>query len=655
MRIRTRLRRWVAVAGVLGVIAGMAAVVVPAGPAAAATGSCDWSDTTPGHLAGPITVSGVAAFGVTLPVNAGDTISYSCTGLGVNGLAIAQANPLSGIAPANISAALVNTAVLNLGFSGGSISGTFVLPPAGQLPASLSTGFQPTASDATCPPTQDQINAGLVSCSLAAATDLLGSRKQESVIPITYVGQGTPNDPPTLQITNEPSNGFVPGNTVTVADNPANPGPATAAGHYFWTAGVTGLGNGWTQAPAPAVPVIVLENGTPTAVHANLGVSAASYANATCTVTPSSASCTGAGTLTPPHLSGDFTWSDASPAPNPVTVSVVAPLAQSFNGTSFTVNATGNTTANQQSAGSSATNVSPASGNGSAGNTLTFDYTPWDAQGNIICQPVFTNGASIPATPPATSGDCPSFTGSTGTATIDPSGSIHVSIPITAADNTGDNTVYLVADPPGSPTNITVPYTISALAVTCTTAGSPSSCDTDQIISQDVTGTPIGLTQTEQATDGNTPPTVQMSPIALNGDEQTSSGVLNTDVVKDIRGSLVGWTVTAVFQDDLQGPLVGNHHVIPVSGFNWTPSVALHTPTSGYAGDVVAGPATVAGFDKSVAHGGTGTSRTLCTAAAGGGGGTFDCKANLTLVVPAGVAAGAGEHSYSAVLVITIT
>jgi hypothetical protein len=644
------LRRVVAIAGAVGVVAGMAAVIAPAGPAAAAGGSCDWSDTTPGHTAGPITVAGVAGFGVSLPVFGGDTISYSCTGLGPNGLAIAQASPLAAVAPSNISAAVVNTAALNLSFTGGSTSGTFVLPAAGQLPGSLSTGFGPTASDATCPPTQDQINAGLTNCTLAAATDLLGSRQQESVLPITYSGQGTPNDPPTLQVTNQPGNGFVPGNTVSVSDNPASPSPATAAGHYYWTAGQTGLGSGWNQG-GTAVPVIPLENGTPTAAHANLGVTPAAYTNSTCTVTPTSASCTGAGTLTPPQLSGDFTWADASPAPNPVAVSIVAPLPQSFNGTNFTVNAVGNTTANQQSSTSGATNVSPPSGNGSAGNTLTFDYSPCDAQGSITCQPVFTNGASIPATPPATSGACPTFTGSTGTATIDPSGFIHVSIPITAADNPGANTVYLVADPPGSPTNITVPYTISSLALTCTTAGSPSSCDTSQIIAQDVTGTPVGLTQTEQATGGNTPPTVQMSTIALNGDQQTSTGVLNTDVVKDIRGSLVGWTVTAVFQDDLQGPLVGNHHVIPVSGFNWVPSVGLHTPTSGYAGDVAAGPATTTGFDKSVAHGGTGTSRTLCTAAAGGGGGTFDCKANLTLVVPAGVAAG----SYSAVLVITVT
>ena len=127
--------------------------------------------------------------------------------------------------------------------------------------------------------------------------------------------------------------------------------------------------------------------------------------------------------------------------------------------------------------------------------------------------------------------------------------------------------MYLAWDPPGSPQQLLVSYTVSSLATTCTT-GTPGSCVTNQIVNQLVQGVPLGLSQTEVATGSNTlsPPNVFMSNVTLNGFQQTSTGVLNTDVVQDIRGTLVGWTVTAVFQDDLQNATPhGNHNTIPSS------------------------------------------------------------------------------------------
>jgi hypothetical protein len=320
---------------------------------------------------------------------------------------------------------------------------------------------------------------------------------------------------------------------------------------------------------------------------------------------------------------------------------------------------------------------SPTSGQGGAGNTLTFDVGPVDTQGVVICQPVFLNGASAPVSAPATPAGCPTGgLGDVGTATGQSTGTLHVSIPITALTTPGPNFVYLAWDPAGSPQQLVVPYTISALATNCgpilgsgtsdtgpqLPAAPPStsftalstSCTASEVIHQQVIGTASGLSQATQQTGSNpAPPDVNMTNVTLNGFQQTSTGALNTDVVQDIRGTLVGWTVSAVFQDDLQGPSIGLHHTIPVSGFNWTPAKALNvaSPPSGFLSDVTAGAATASGFDKSVANGGGGTARTLCFALPGGGGGTFNCSAGLTLVVPAGVAAGA----YSAVLQITIT
>jgi hypothetical protein len=304
-----------------------------------------------------------------------------------------------------------------------------------------------------------------------------------------------------------------------------------------------------------------------------------------------------------------------------------------------------------QQGASVASGFAPTSGNGSAGNTLTFDISNVDSQGSIICQPQFTNNAAVPGSPPATPGACPAFTGSTGTASGQSTGTLHVTIPITAAVTPGSNNIYIAWDPPGSPQQLVIPYTVSALATTCGPIAS-GSCTVSEIINQSVSGTAAGLKQTEGITGSNpAPPNVQLSNITLNGFQQTSTGVLNTDVIQDIRGTLVGWTVSAVFQDDLLNATpVGNHNTIPVSGFNWTPAVSLNVavPPSGFLADVTAGAATVAGFDA-ITH--TGTGRTLCSAASGGGGGTFNCAAGISLVVPAGMAAG----NYSAVLQITIT
>jgi hypothetical protein len=516
-------------------------------------------------------------------------------------------------------------------------------------PITITAGNLGSDPNATCPPTQAQVDAGLTNCALAVAT---AAAAQESVVLVNYSAGATNPTPtaPSLAITNG-SHGFVGGNTVNVADGPSG---------KWWSTLTTGAPNAGLGIPNPAV-VIDAASATPRPAASAVTIAPATYVNGNCHGSPI-ANCGGVGgTLTPPVLGGSFTWPgspELSAGSHTVTLFALDLAPAGTVGSTLgspcppspvpCVNASA--LANEQAASALVGgSFSPASGVGSAGNTLQFDVSPVDAQGSVLCEARFTNGATV--NPYA--GTCQNFGTNTGSSSGQSTGTLHVTLPITAADNPGANTIYLVID--GSPVLLTLPYTISSLATTCgPIGGGAPGCETDQIINQNVLGTALGLSQTETATGTGAPPNVFLSDITLNGFQQTATGSLNTDVVQDIRGTLVGWTVTAVFQDDLLNATPhGNHNTIPVSGFNWTPAVSLNvaSPPSGFLADVVAGAATSAGFDKSVASGGTGTARTLCSAAPGGGGGTFNCAAALTLKVPAGVAAGA----YSAVLQITIT
>ena len=623
-------------------------LAVLAAPAAYAAGpSCDWTNT---NTSVTLTATQGQSPPPVLQASVGDHITVSCTNL-ASTLAVVFSSPLAGViqptaaqvtAGENPAAAMTTIAALDLGFGGGSYSlpnGTIVNP------ITITAGNLGSDPNATCPPTQAQVDAGLTNCALAVAT---AAAVQESVVLVNYSSGATNPTPsaPSLAITNG-SHGFVAGNQVNVADGPS--------GHW-WSTLTTGAPNAGLGIPNPFV---VLDGTTPTA--SAVTITPASYVNPNCHGSPIANCGNTGGTLTPPVLGGSFTWPPGlTTGPHAATVLALDLAPAGTVGATLgspcppsPVPCVGATAFANQQAGSAlvAGSFSPASGVGSAGNTLQFDVSPVDTQGTVLCQARFTNGATV--NPYA--GTCQDFGTGSGSSSGQSTGTLHVTLPITAAAAPGANTIYLVIDPPGGPVLLTIPYTISSLATTCgPIAGGAPGCETDQIINQNVIGTALGLSQTEVATGTGTPPNVFMGDITLNGFQQTATGALNTDVVKDVRGTLVGWTVTAVFQDDLQNATPhGNHNTIPVSGFNWTPSVSLNvaSPPSGYLTDVLAGVTTSAGFDKSVASGGGGVARTLCSAAPGGGGGTFNCAAALTLKVPAGVAAGA----YSAVLQITIT
>jgi len=141
---------------------------------------------------------------------------------------------------------------------------------------------------------------------------------------------------------------------------------------------------------------------------------------------------------------------------------------------------------------------------------------------------------------------------------------------------------------------------------------------------------------------------VNLSPITLSGEPQTSKGSLNEVWVFSTNGTLAGWTVTGEMEHNFHNTTPhGNadDNVISVSKyFKWTPSVT-NKPLlikTGRLSEVKAGSAQ----DLS-----TTTPHRLCYAPPGGGGGFFGCGAALDLTVQPWVAAG----TYTATMDIVLT
>ena len=639
-----RSRRFVAGGAAASLIGGVLTLLMPAQPAFA-LGSCTWTDG-----AQTVTASGTSP--TPLVVAPGDTVNVSCTGLGGGGLALVLASPLAGVASgttsggAAIAGALSDIASFSLAFTGGALSTTpVVIPPTGQLPAATGLGQTSTAPDAQCPPTQAQVDAGLATCALAVATNLLGTlpgpaQLQESVVPVLYgVTPPTPASP-SVTVVSPPSGGFVAGNSVTLADG--------ATGHW-WTGGLTGL-----PIPNPVPPPASLFGLTATvggiAATSNLAVSKANYTNSTCTGS-TIASCSGAGSLTPPALSGTITW-PSGVTPGSATVMVTSPDPQTNGATS----ATASTSANQAAAPTAVASPTSAGVGVSIGVTgtgwnsqdgpVSLAFTSGtdtgsctaDANGNLHACTI-TVGASEavgsnpilvtqgpagpgqlsasaaftvvplsagPASPPSTTSTAPSFTpavppaGCTGAVT---------EIPI----NPADDALFHTGETVTIGTTPTVQATICAVAdlfvegsfiVPSGTVISGGSATINQQISETVIGVANGLTISESppsptCASGTNPDSthVALSNTTLNGKTQHATGCLNTVQVLDARGDLVGWNLTGQMETDFSGPTAGSHvwdNVIPANNLDWTPARSLTYPTppngpSGVLSEVSAG------------------------------------------------------------------
>jgi hypothetical protein len=271
------------VTGALGLVGALS--VAGAAPAQATTyppsiSSCNYSNgATP---ANPAAVAGVTpGSAITISCDAG---SFPAGSL----LAVIEASGLAGVvSPSSAELNEVDLGSLHLAFvaADGSLNTTFTVPAT----------FSAPDSQASCPPTQAQVNAGL-SCDLIVAN--LAAVPQ-NVAMLAYEGQGTPNAP-TLHTTFTVNSSGV--KTLIESDVAgACPTPVTAESHCWWGAPVTGAPNATAFSGIPGLEAMVSK----TLVTNNLTVSPAVYCQAGATAQ----ACAGqpAGTLVPPQLSGTIT------------------------------------------------------------------------------------------------------------------------------------------------------------------------------------------------------------------------------------------------------------------------------------------------------------------------------------------------------------
>ncbi len=287
--VGTAGRKWFGyLAGLASVslMAGMVAVgvVSTAGPAAAATASC--------------TFDGLPATAFIPVSGGGATVTIACSGLPPSAsVAAVEASPQAGvITPTSDETSQVDLTALKTGTTtaSGTVNISFTLPDP----------FTATDHSAVCPPTQAQVNTGLVGCAIAVANIVTQTAYADALL--KYSGQPAPQ-PPTLALGSASASA---GQAVSVHD-------AASATSWWW-------GN---ATAATAIPSSGITVGTAHAGASTASVSAASYVSSGTT-----------GTLHPPALGGGFVvpcgvtgpqtvrMTEANSTPAPGTISATASL-----------------------------------------------------------------------------------------------------------------------------------------------------------------------------------------------------------------------------------------------------------------------------------------------------------------------------------------
>jgi hypothetical protein len=632
---RGHRRRVFAAVGVAGLLSGLLVAVAAAPPARMAVRAAFTASPAAATPVSPSTSSCTynGSPSAVLGVAAGTSVSISCTGLPASAsIAVVQASGLAGVAsPSNAVSGFVDTSHLVIASSDatGAFSATFVVHATGDA----TNPFTPTNGDAnaTCPPSQAQINSGLVGCAIALAS--VATQAELNAGTLVFASQAAPASPTLALI---PNANVFPGNALTASD-------AAATGHW-WGAPLTGAPNA-----AAGVPGFTTTVGGVTATN-NLSASPAAYCTGVAPaagVTPSPL-CSGvaAGSLVPPALSGSITV--PTPQPPNGTVVVTEPNTTPV-GTPTSVQASATITF-QTTAPTLTT--SPQSG-GCGPFFVSLSGANWNPQGGAVTVAfsVANSGQTVDSVSltPTASGTI------NGTITGNPTKEALGSNPLVATQGT------LTA---------TAPFTLSAFACgICSASGTApnnaGSCSLQEPVIQTVTGDPLGITLSDAAP-GATPPTVTMSPVILNGKVQTTTGKLAPVTLDDNRGTLVGWSLTAQFNSDnfactgAGGAACPGAHSID----NTIPASNMLLVTPSVACTDAGNPATVPATPPSCVisevtqpaghvqvHGPSGAATSLGTAAAGGGGGGFTANSPVSLLLPPYIAGG----TYSNVLNITVT
>jgi hypothetical protein len=301
----TAKRQWsvrvvsVAVA-LIGTSLGVISSAVPASATATATPACTFNGSS---------------FPLLTGISAGSKIVISCTGLpALHPYLLLQASLLIGIDPK--AEALLSGGSLGVGTLEGAlaalpeIDAASFTPLVSDLNGDLTQTytvptFQPTDPNASCPPTTEEFNSGLIGCALTMID--LTTQKPLAAGSAVMEYAGAPIFPPgpTLALSAKTA---TPGQQVNVSD-------AHGATRYWWLATLSSLEallGGGTAAP-PTISVEFLGR------HSN-DVSAAN----TVTVTPATYNGT---TLTPPVLAGTVTVPAGISGPQKVLIGYTAAAA----------------------------------------------------------------------------------------------------------------------------------------------------------------------------------------------------------------------------------------------------------------------------------------------------------------------------------------
>jgi hypothetical protein len=289
------------------------------------SGSSAHATTTGSHAAsaGPQCTFNGSALPLVTGVSAGSTIAVSCTGLPpLHPYLFVGTSLLLGIDPA--AAPLLSGQVVSLAGLTALLSALKEIDLASEaLPISDLSGdlsfnwtvpaFQPLDPNASCPPTQQEFNSGLIGCALAMID--LTSFKPVAAGSAVFEYSGFPFLPPNPTLALSVSTA-VPNQTVSVSD-------AAGATTYWWLSTLAtleaALGGGSGSPPTVAI-TLVNPKGQTVRVPSNVSVAPASYKGST---------------FLPPVISGSFTVPSTVAGPETVT----AQLGSSLDGVPLSTSA----------------------------------------------------------------------------------------------------------------------------------------------------------------------------------------------------------------------------------------------------------------------------------------------------------------------------
>jgi len=288
---------------VVAVAAG--ATAVP-GTAAAAGPSCKF---------GPNSFLG---FPVLLNVTPGEKITIDCAGMPASTpFLLIQTSLLVAIDPSAKALLTGNvtslTGLLGLISALPEMNATSEAFPSSNASGVLDTTYTvPTTQaldpNATCPPSTEQTNSGLIGCAVAMINLSSFKPVTAGTVVLNYAAQGG-FFPPDPTVALSPSTA-IKGRTVKISDAPG-------AKTYWWLATLASLYASLAGQTASSFPVVVKVGGRK--AHGSAAVTPASYT---------------LGTFTPPKLSGSFI------APGHGKKKVIVELTSSLEGFAFTIDAT---------------------------------------------------------------------------------------------------------------------------------------------------------------------------------------------------------------------------------------------------------------------------------------------------------------------------